>query len=198
MRRRLVVLALMCAIALSACGNDELSMREYLDRTHQAAGTASERGAELLAEAAAISDPTPAISQAGLERALGEIRIPLQEAVDALEPPESIADLHDTMWTWHAELITIEQTLADRFGKTPDTNEGWSELSESPEVAAYRASLAEGKQLCLDLQGALDERAERGLFADTPWAPDELGRAVHAALGCEFFPENPEDVYRYP
>ena len=65
-------------------------------------------------------------------------------------------------------------------------------------MAAYRAAIAEGKQVCTGFQADLDATAERGVFTDTPWVPGELKEVVEAVLGCQWFPEHPEDVYRYP
>ena len=48
------------------------------------------------------------------------------------------------------------------------------------------------------LQAELDATVERGVFADTPWIPSELKEVVDIVLGCDGFPEHPEDVYRYP
>ena len=65
-------------------------------------------------------------------------------------------------------------------------------------MAAYRAAIAEGKQVCNDFQSRLDATEQRGVFADTPWIPGEMKEVVERVLGCVWFPENPEDVYRYP
>ena len=65
-------------------------------------------------------------------------------------------------------------------------------------MAANRDAIAEGKRVCTDVQAQLDATAARGVFADVPWVPAELSEVVEAVLGCEWFPENPQDVYRYP
>ena len=115
-----------------------------------------------------------------------------------IEPPEQVVELHTLLWSWHAEFIAIETALAERIGETPDTAAGWTSLSDSTEMASYRASIAEGKQVCLDFQAQLDETEARGAFEDVPWLPGELSEVVNAALGCEWFPEDPESVYLYP
>ncbi len=35
----------------------------------------------------------------------------------------------------------------------------------------------------------------RGAFADTPWLPGELKEIVSALLGCDVYPEHPEDTF---
>lgn len=197
-RIRLLPIALVIALPITGCGGNELSLTEYVDRIDSLATAASERGTELLAEGEQATDVTPQLVASGMERGLREIRVPLQEGVDAVDPPKAIADLHDLMWDWHRDFITLERAVASVARATPNTEEGWTALSDSPEMAAYRASLTQGKQLCLDFQAALDERAGRGVFGDSPWIPGDLADATSAALGCQFFPESPEAVYRYP
>jgi hypothetical protein len=196
--KRFVVLAVCIGLLLSGCGEDDTSLTEYVEDVNAIAGRASEEGAALIAEGAQVTDFTPQHLQAGLERGLHEIRVPLQTAADALEPPAQVADLHDLMWNWHARFIPIEAALAARAGAAADTAADWEALSDSPEMAAYRAAIAEGKQVCTDFQAQLDATAERGVFADVPWIPAELSEVVEAVLGCEWFPDNAEDVYRYP
>ena len=65
-------------------------------------------------------------------------------------------------------------------------------------MAAYRTAIVEGKEVCDEFQAQLDATAERGDFADVPWLPTQLKEVVVAVLGCDWFPEKPEDLYRYP
>ncbi len=193
------MLAALClAIALTACGRGEITLTEYVDQINAAAEQAGQRALQLSAEGVLGADVTPQQLQAGLERGLEEIRIPLQESVDAIEPPDQVADLHSLLWSWHAEFIVIETALAERVGDTPDTGDGWTALSDSPEMVAYRRSVAEGKQVCVDFQAQLDATAARGEFEDVAWLPSELSEVVAAALGCSWFPDDPDGIYRYP
>jgi len=196
--KRIALLAVWIGLLLSGCGGDDSSLTEYVEHVNAIAGRASEQGSALIAEGNQVTDFTPQHLQAGLERGLREIRVPLQTAADALEPPAQVADLHDLMWSWHARFIPIEEALAARAGAATDTAADWEALSDSPEMAAYRDAIAEGKRVCTDFQAQLDATAARGVFADVPWVPAELSEVVEAVLGCEWFPENPQDVYRYP
>jgi hypothetical protein len=140
---------------------------------------------------------TPQDVEAGLERA-GLIRREVEEAANAIEPPLSVGDLHDLIFDWHAKFMAVEQALAVRAGSAPDTAAGWEALSDSEEMAAYRTAIADGKEICAEFQAELDATAERGAFADLPWIPVQITEAVEAVLGCAWFPDHPEDVYRYP
>ena len=196
---RITLLAVGLGLLGSGCSQDDTAtLTEYVEQVNAIAAQAGERAAALLAEGEQVTDFTPQVLQAGLERGVQEIRSPLQRAADAIEPPEHVNELHDLMWEWHARFITIEEALAERAGAAPDTAAGWTALSDSPEMADYRRAIAEGKQVCTDFQTRLDATASRGVFADVPWVPAELSEAVEAVLGCQWFPENPEDVYRFP
>lgn len=198
MTNRRFILGLSLTLLLCGCGGDEMSLTDYVARVNAIAERAGQRGAELIAEGAQVEDFTPQHLQAGLERGLREIRIPLQAEADAIEPPEQVAELHRLMWGWHARFIPIEEALAARAATAADTAADWEALSDSPEMAAYRAAIAAGKQVCSDFQAKLDATADRGTFAATPWIPGEMKEVVEAVLGCAWFPEDPEDVYRYP
>jgi hypothetical protein len=151
----------------------------------------------LAAEAQDTVDFTPQDLQAILEEAR-VIRIEVKDATDDIEPPGQVADIHDLVFDWHTEFIAIEEALAARAAIAPHTDAGWTALSDSPEMAAYRSALAEGRQVCIEFQGRLDATEARGVFADTPWIPGEMKEVVERVLGCGWFPENTDDVYRYP
>ena len=194
---RTIPLALCLALLLYSCGGGEMSLTEYTERINAIEVSASQQGEELAAKTEQITDLTPQDLQAVLEQAK-EIRVAVKEATDDIEPPEQVADIHHLVFDWHTEFIPIEEALAARAGTAPHTDAGWEELSDSPEMATYRASIAEGKRVCTDLQAKLDASEERGVFADTPWIPGEMKEVVERVLGCVWFPEHPEDVYRYP
>lgn len=199
---------MLCISVLSAgCGGSELSLTEYVQEInaifdrgieqYEPLATSPEglvlivgQGSHLgiVDQGVQLTDFTPQDLQVALER-VAEIQAEALEAAAAIEPPEQIADLHEL---YFRELPIAE--LAVRAGTAAD----WYELSESAEMAAYRAALASDNEVCADFQAKLDATADRGVFADTPWIPDELKETVNYALGCDSLPANPEDVYRPP
>ena len=186
-------------LVLAGCGGSEPSLTEYVDEINAASGASIVRAEELLAQGNLMSDTlTPQELRTQLLRVLEEVRVPLQAAVDDIEPPSQVATLHALLWDWHAEFIRTEQALAERAGTAPNTLAGWTAFSRSPEVAAYRASLVEGKQVCIDFQTELDATQARGVFEGVAWVPSEFSEAVYAALGCEYFPDDPATVYQIP
>ena len=186
-----VVAALAAVALLAGCGGGDLSLSEYVDRLNEINGRTVPQADALISELEQSTTPA-AVGEVMEQMAL--LRAESVEETEELDPPEQVADLHRLVLDWEKELIPIEQAFAARAASAA----GWEELVESAEVEAYRAALVEGKQVCIDFQSQLDATADRGQFADTPWIPSELSEVVEARLGCELFPENPEDVFRLP
>ena len=188
-------------LMVAACGGGEMSLTDYVEHINATVNRASQQysdlvtspqGAVLVAEGAHLTDFTPQDLQVALGR-VREIEAEVEEAVDAIEPPEQVADLHDFLFDFDDDFISSQEALAARAGTAAD----WEEFSESPEMAAYRAALARDKQECAESQAELNTIAERReIFADEPWIPGELKEIFEAVLGCEGYPEHPEDVYR--
>ncbi len=198
MRFRLVGMSLV--LIVSSCSDGQTSLTEYVERVNVLVGralqqsevlVASPRGAVLVAGPTQFTDFTPQDLQAGLEGVI-EIEVEFLDAINAIDPPELVADLHDR-W-FDATFTSIEIALAARAGTAAD----WEELSESPEMAAYRVGFAEDKQICNDFRAQLDATAERVAFADTPWIPTEMKEVVESIIDCSGYPESPEDAYRPP
>jgi hypothetical protein len=195
-----LVVALILVAASSACSNSEMSLTEYVERLNaiNARGMqqyealiASPQGGVLVAQPHQLNDYTPQDLQIALELLI-EIADQTKEEVDAIDPPERVAEFHHLMFD--PKFTFYEKALAARAGTAAD----WEELSASPEMAAFRRAHAEDKQQCNDLQARLDATAAGDAFADTPWIPEKLKEVVDAFLGCQHLAENPEDVFRLP
>jgi hypothetical protein len=127
-----------------------------------------------------IAEPTMAESLAFLEREVA-IRQEFLSGFEALDPPESLAGVHQALGDAMARLLAAAEALVADVG----TVSSLEEAEQTPEFAEYRAANADGARICLDVQAKLDDLAAGGeAFADTPWIADELGLAVRAALGC--------------
>ncbi len=195
--------AFVAGLLLSACGGGEMSLTEYVDRLNIIVERArmqyevlatSPQGGVLIAEPDQLSGFSPQDLQMALER-VREIEGEVDEATTSIDPPEQVAELHNLFFDFDNDFISAQEALAARAGTAAD----WNELSESPEMAAYRSALAEDKQHCVDVQAEVNTIGEQGeAFADTPWVPSELKEIFEVALGCDGYPEHPEDVYRPP
>jgi len=190
-RRSWVGICVTVIVVASGCGGGDMSLSEYVDEMNTIGARIAQQSEVVFAEAEQIA--TPSDVTAMMER-VQPIRIEVLEGFEGLDPPEQVADLHRLISDWMAKIILAEEALAARASAAAS----WEEFSQSSEMTAYRAALAEGKTVCADFQAKLDATAARGVFTDTPWIPGDLKEVVDAALGCESFPENPEAVFRQP
>ena len=207
MIKRWVLVALWVSLLLVSCGSGEMTMSEYVDAVdaifargieRYEAVVVSPQGQVLIVgqgehlgltdQGAQLTDFTPQDLSVALEE-VAKIQGEALEAAAAIDPPDQIADLHALFFR---ELPIAE--LAARAATAAD----WYELSESPEMEAYRVALAADNQVCVEFQATLDATADRSVFADVPWMPSELQEIVEYALGCSSLPQNPEDAYRPP
>lgn len=188
---------------VAGCGGGESSLTEYVDEVNAIVADARSEYEELLsgpegglimAEGEALLAYTPEDLGRLLER-IGELGEDVLDEARALDPPEQIEELHDTWFEVDDPSFTDAQAaLAERALTATD----WHELSDSSEMTAYRSALRADKEACVEFQATLDATEARGVFADTPWIPGELQEIVDVLLGCEGYPEDPDDVYRPP
>jgi hypothetical protein len=201
--RRVVRTGAFVALLISACGGGEMTLTEYVDslnpiveqaRQQYEELAASTESGVLAAEQDQLSEFTPQDLQAALVH-VRQIEALVDEATSAIDPPEQVAELHRLFFDFDSEFILAQEALAARAGTAVD----WNELSNTPEMAAYRIALAEDKQGCIDAQAHLNAIGEqREAFAETPWIPADLKEVFEVALGCDGYPKHPEDVYRPP
>lgn len=198
MRLALGGLVVALAMVAAGCGGAEMSLTEYVERLNTLTETASEQGeaiiatgsgAVLVAEGQQFLEYTPQDLQLALEAA-GEIELEFLEAAGGMNPPAALKDLH-LLW-FNTEFTAAREAVASRAGRV----DSWEALSATREMADYRVALAADKQVCLDFQSRLDATADLGVFADVPWLPSELSEVVDAALGCSWWPQQPENMYR--
>jgi hypothetical protein len=203
--RRIWIGACLVLTAAACRGSSEMSLNEYVEgvdaifargvgqyeelvSTQQGLVLVVGQGSHLGIEdqGAQLTDFTPQDLHVALEQ-VARIQSEALQAAAAMNPPEQIVDLHALFFR---ELPIAE--LAARAG----TASNWEELSASAEMDAYRKALAADNQACADFQAKLDRTADRGVFADTPWIPNDLKETVNYALGCDELPAHPEDAYR--
>ncbi|MGI9609152.1 MAG: hypothetical protein ACR2NL_02555 [Acidimicrobiia bacterium] len=194
---------LVASLAISGCDGGEPTLTEYVDEVNVLVADArsqyeelvgNDNGAILFAEDEQLSDYTPA-DLARLLVLVGDLGAEVLDTAQALDPPELIADLHNMWFEVEDDSFTRAQAaLAARAGTAAD----WYELSDTPEMAAYRDAVARDKAACVEFQATLDATEERGAFADAPWVPAELKEVVNVLLGCDGYPEDPQNMFRPP
>lgn len=201
--RRAVLASAWLTLLATACGGGEMTMTEYVDSLNVIVEQARQQYEELatstessvlLADRDQLSEFTPRDLQVALVQ-VRQIEAIVDEATSAIDPPEPVAELHNLFFDFDSEFIAAQEALAARAGTAID----WNELSNTPEMATYRMALSEDKQSCIDAQTHVNAIGEQGeAFADTLWIPSELKEIFEVVLGCDGYPEHPEDVYRPP
>ncbi|RLE12568.1 MAG: hypothetical protein DRJ28_08850 [Actinobacteria bacterium] len=177
--RRTLVAGVILAIAVAACGGS-MTTAAYVESLNAlVASGRSDLEAAVVAHGQ-IAEPTLAESFAFVEREVA-IRQEFLAGFEALDPPNSIAEVHRVLADAMARLLAAAEGLVAGAG----TVASLEEAEQTPEFAEYRAANADGSSVCLEVQAKLDDLVAGGeAFADAPWIPNELSLAVRAALGC--------------
>ena len=187
---RILAAAALCLV-LAACSDSSLSMSEYGDRLNEIRGTYEPQAEAVWVEYLQVPQPTLEDLRVFIGREVA-IRTDIEDEIRALDPPEEIVDLHGLLADWITALRQAGEGLRDRAG----TVAGWDNLFESAEYRTFETTLTGGTVVCAEFQAKLDTTAARGVFADTPWIPNDLKETVNYALACEELPAHPEDAYR--
>lgn len=167
------------AILVSACGGS-MTATEYVDALNALVETGS---SDIEASSAAygqIAEPTLAEAVAFIEREV-EIRRQFREGFEALEPPDSLAEVHRVLGDAFVRVLEAAEDLV----AVADSVSSTEEAEQTPEFAEYLAANADGRLACLEVQELLDNLVASGeALGDATWIPD-VGLAVRAVLGCE-------------
>jgi len=115
-----------------------------------------------------------------LDRAV-VIRTDLQNGLTDLNPPEALSDIHVDLVDLLGRILAATEVWAIRA----ETAGSIDELQTSSEALTYWALDAEMTLLCVELQSKLDAiAADRAVFAEVPWIPNEMKEVVGLVAGC--------------
>lgn len=201
--RRILASTCLALVVASCGGGDEASLANYTESVRTVVDRAAEDYRSLVAspEGAVLvagPDEIDAFTPQDLQHAFDHVRqieAEVEEAISVIVPPAEVAEIHYLFFDFGEGFISAQEAAAARAGTAAD----WHELSESPEMGAYRAALAKDKQQCRDFEAQLNDISEgRESLAELPWIPGDLKELFNAFLGCDGYPENPHDVYLPP
>jgi hypothetical protein len=165
-------------MVVASCGGS-MTGDEYVENLNALAATGTSDFASVAAAYDQIAEPTLADAVAFLEQEVA-IRYVFLDGFEALDPPESIAEVHQLLGDAFARVTAAAEGLAASAG----TVSSIEEAEQTPEFAEYRAANDDGDRVCLDVQAKLDGLAASGeALADVPWVSG-LGLVVQAAVGC--------------
>lgn len=179
--RNLVAAACVVLIAAS-CGGRQLTLTEYAEQV-EGHTTTLYQTLDTLTTEGTFEAPTVDETQAvytGLAAAFHR----LSDGLEAVEPPQDVAELHSAALAMATSLTAAGDAFAQR-ALDVETEAELSELFESPEAHEVEGAVEKMVTFCLERQAEFDATADREVFADTPWIPPEMQEVVLVAFGCE-------------
>jgi hypothetical protein len=166
------------AILVAACGGS-MTATEYVDALNALVETGQSDIEASAADYGQIEEPTLAEAVAFIEREV-EIRSEFREGFEALDPPDSLAEVHRVLGDALLRLLDAAEGLVG----VADSVSSVEEAEQTPEFTEYLAANADGRLACLEVQELLDGLVASGeALADAAWIPD-VGLAVRAVLSC--------------
>lgn len=182
------IVLLLLLVAGTGCGGDQ-SVDDYVQALNAMSNDFSPRGEANYLEFMGKPEPTMDDLRALLGANVA-LRIDIQDALEALEAPDQIQELNDSWVGWHARFLAAAEAQSARA----ESATSWEEFLSSSEFVEWGAAMQQGAVLCSDFEAKLNSSEAEDLFAETAWMPSELTEVVHAAIGCESFPNDFDDL----
>jgi hypothetical protein len=181
MRLRRVCVGICLALFVAACGGGSLSLSEYNVQGAALVTVMEQRIFTLDAEWDSQAQ-TVERARSYWDRRL-EARVEALEGLQALDPPDKIAELHETGLDLFSRLTDAEKALAVRvasFETVTERDQWW----DTTEGRAARAVDEEIDAFCHVFQAVYDATIERVILSDVPWVPSEMKEIVQIDIGC--------------
>jgi hypothetical protein len=178
---RLSRIVLAVALVVGGCGNGSLTLSEYTEQAEQHLKAMNDRidllGAEWVSQ-------TPTLEGArGYWEGRLSARTEFLEELEALDPPDEVAELHRVVLDLLSRFTAAEEALAASVDAYESITDHW-QWQDSPEAQAALALNEEVVALCHAAQADFDATQTGEGFVDTPWIPDEMKEAIRVTLEC--------------
>jgi hypothetical protein len=181
MRLRRVWAVVGLVLVTAACDGGSLSLSEYNVQGMALVTVMEERIYTLDAEWESQTQTVERARSYWVRRV--EARVGTLEGFQGLDPPDEIAELHETGLDLFSRLTAAEETLAVRvasFETVTERDEWW----DTSEGRAVRAVDEEIDAFCHVFQAAYDATIERIVLSDVPWIPSEMKEVAQIDIGC--------------
>ena len=178
---RRVWAGVVAATMVAACGGGNLTLPEYAAEAERLVA-AMEAGFESIDADWESGAATVDRARSYWDRRM-EIRVEFLEGVRALDPPDDVADLHDTAIDIFTRMTDADRARAARVDTFETMTSHWDWV-DTPEGRASDAVLQEVFAFCSTSQSEFDETRARESFEDVPWIPSEMQEVVKVAFGC--------------
>jgi hypothetical protein len=179
--RRLLPVSLLIAVALvvASCGGS-MSMGEYAEAVETLVVTQNARLDALDAQYGPSTDLNE-IRTFARERVAARQR--LVDGLEALDPPDTVADLHAEAISILRDLTAAEAAMAELVEEADDI-ESISNLWSSPEGVVARQADERAIRICEAAEASFDRSRPAAELEGVPWVPPELQEVINVTFGC--------------
>jgi hypothetical protein len=112
-----------------------------------------------------------------------DARVDALERLHDLDPPATIADLHEQGMDLFSDLVEGEKAMAARIASFDTVTEPsqWWDTAEGKSVQVVNEQIF---VLCNQFQATYDATIARVVLSDTPWIPDRMKEVIQIDVGC--------------
>jgi hypothetical protein len=112
-----------------------------------------------------------------------DARVDALERLHDLDPPATIADLHEQGMDLFSDLVEGEKAMAARIASFDTVTEPsqWWDTAEGKSVQVVNEQIF---VLCNQFQATYDVTIARVVLSDTPWIPDRMKEVIQIDVGC--------------
>ena len=169
------------SLVVVACGGEDLTLGEYSTQG-QAITMVMEERIQALDSGLDIQTANTDDVDDYWDRRV-EARVDALERLQDLNPPASIADLHEQGMDLFSDLVEGEKAMAVRIASFDAVTEPsqWWNTAEGKSVQAMNEQIL---VLCNRFQATYDATIARVVLSDAPWIPDLMKEVIQIDVGC--------------
>ena len=169
------------SLVVVACGGEDLTLSEYSTQG-QAITMVMEERIQALDSGLDFQTANTVDVDDYWDRRV-EARVDALERLQDLNPPATIAELHEQGMDLFSDLVEGEKALAVRIASFDAVTEPtkWWDTAEGKSVQAVNEQIF---VLCNQFQVTYDATVARVVLSDTPWIPDRMKEVIQIDIGC--------------
>ena len=169
------------SLVVVACGGEDLTLSEYSTQGQAITMVMEERIQALDSDLDFQTANTDDVDDYWDRRV--EARVDALEGLQDLNPPSTIAELHEQGMDLFSEIVEGEKAMAVRIASFDAVTEPsqWWDTAEGKSVQAVNEQIL---VLCNQFQAMYDATVARVVLSDTPWIPDRMKEVVQVDIGC--------------
>jgi hypothetical protein len=178
---RRISMGVCLSLVVVACGGADMTLGEYSTQGQAITMVMEERIQALDSGLDFQTANTDAVDDYWDRRV--EARVEALERLQDLNPPATIADLHEQGMDLFSDLVEGEKAMAVRIASFDAVTEPsqWWDTTEGKSVQAVNEQIF---VLCNRFQATYDATIARVVLSDAPWIPDLMKEVIQIDVGC--------------